>query len=129
MTQQVVNTAMCTCTMGTAPATFLVLPANCVNAGTQPAANIMDNIPITNITPFVMCNSQSNPATASATASACGVPTPGPCSPVTAAPWSSGAATVMIGKKPALNSTSTLDCSYGGTISITTPGQFTVNLP
>ena len=35
----------------------------------------------------------------------------------------------MINNKPALNNTSKCQCAYGGTISIITPGEFTVNVP
>ena len=35
----------------------------------------------------------------------------------------------MIGGTPALDSTSKCICSYGGMISITLPGQFTVMVP
>lgn len=129
MSMQVVTGALCMCTMGTAPTPLNVLPTNRTMAGSMPAANIMDNVPFLNIIPFAMCNSQANPATQAATAAAFGVPTPGPCTPVTPAPWAPGAPTVMIGNMPALDSTSTLMCAYGGTISITFPGQVTVMIP
>jgi hypothetical protein len=35
---------------------------------------------------------------------------------------------VMIGNMPALNSTSKCMCNWGGVISITFPGQVTVNV-
>jgi hypothetical protein len=37
--------------------------------------------------------------------------------------------TVIINGSPALNSTSKLMFTWGGVISITVPGQFTVNIP
>jgi hypothetical protein len=49
--------------------------------------------------------------------------------PVTAAPWISGSPTVLIGSLPALNSTSTCMCSYGGVISISYAGQVTTTVP
>jgi hypothetical protein len=52
-----------------------------------------------------------------------------PCIPVTPAPWTPGSPTVMIGGAPALNSTSTLMCTWGGVITITMPGQMTVMVP
>jgi hypothetical protein len=55
--------------------------------------------------------------------------TPQPCIPVTAAPWTPGSPTVMIGNKPALNSTSKCTCTWTGVISVTSPGQATVNVP
>ncbi len=128
MAQQVVNSAMLQCSFGTGPSTYVVLPTNRVMAGGQPAANIMDYVPMVNIMPFIMCTTPSNPAVASATAAALGVLTPVPCVPATAAPWAPGSPTVMIGNIPALNSTSTCMCSWGGVITVTSPGQFTVNI-
>ena len=66
---------------------------------------------------------------ASATSAALGVLTPMPCVPATAAPWALGAPTVLIGNMPALDSTSTLMCNWGGVIQISNPGQTTVQIP
>jgi hypothetical protein len=76
-----------------------------------------------------MCSSPSNPTVASATTAALGVLTPMPCVPVTPGPWTPGAATVLIGNMPALDSTSMLTCNWGGVIQITNPGQTTVQIP
>ncbi|MEI8393951.1 MAG: DUF4280 domain-containing protein [Rhodospirillaceae bacterium] len=124
---QVVAGALLSCSFGTAPSALAVLPANLVNAGGPAAANIMDNKPMVNIMTFAMCNSLANPMVAAATAAAMGALTPMPCIPATAAPWTPGNPTVMIGKMPALNDGSKCMCSYGGSISITMAGQFTVN--
>ncbi|MGD9932242.1 MAG: DUF4280 domain-containing protein [Dehalococcoidia bacterium] len=130
MAQLVVNGAMLACTpWGAAPSSMVVLPKNRVNAGGQPAANIMDNIPMTNIMPFGVCTSLANPQVAAATSAALGVLTPQPCIPVTPAPWAPGSPTVMLGGAPALNSTSKLTCTWGGVIGVNVPGQFTVNVP
>lgn len=129
MGQLVVNGAMLQCSFGAAPSSMVVTPKNMTNAVSQPAANIMDNIPNTNILPFAMCTSLANPAVASATAAALGVLTPQPCVPVTPAPWMPGSATVMIKNMPALNNSSKLMCTWAGVISINLPGQFTVNVP
>ena len=118
-----------TCTFGVAPGSLIVLPTNCVLTGGVPAATIMDNAPVVNIPPFGMCSSPSNPTVAAATAAALGVLTPMPCIPLIAAPWTPGAPTVLIGNMPALDSNSKLMCTWGGVISITTPGQFTVEVP
>jgi len=123
---QVVNSAPCTCSFGTAPSSLMVLPTNCVNAAKQPAATIMDNIPFVNVMPFAMCMSMANPAVAAATAAALGVLTPMPCTPVPAGPWAAGVPTVTIKGKPALDDASTLMCSYAGVIKITFAGQATV---
>src|SRR5262245_37160326 len=119
---------MMQCSFGVAPSTLVVLPTNAVLTGT-PAATIMDHAPIVNIPPFGMCNSMANPMVAAATAAALGVLTPMPCVPVTSAPWLPGAPTVLIGNMPALNNSSKLMCNWGGVIQLTTPGQFTVNVP
>ncbi len=123
MAQLVTTGAMMMCTFGMAPSTLSVLPDNRTMAGGLPAANIMDYVPMVNIAPFGMCMSPSNPTVAAATAAAMGVLTPMPCVPVTAAPWAPGSPTVMVGEMPALNSTCQCNCSWGGAISITFPGQ------
>jgi hypothetical protein len=127
MPQQVCMGASLMCSFGTAPSSLVVLPKSRVNSGNMPAANIMDNIPMTNVMPFVMCTTVSNPAVAAATSAALGVLTPQPCVPVTPAPWTPGSATVLIGNMPALNNTCTLNCMWGGVISISNAGQQTVN--
>ena len=125
----VVNGAMMTCSFGAAPSSLVVLPTNKVMGCNVPAANIMDFVPLTNILPFGVCSSMANPTVASATAAALGVLTPMPCVPVTAAPWAPGCPTVLIANMPALNDSSKCMCSFGGVISITFPGQVTVQVP
>jgi hypothetical protein len=126
MPQLVTTGAMMMCSFGVAPSTLNVLPTNKTMAG-APAATIMDCAPMVNIPPFGMCMSIANPTVAAATAAALGVLTPMPCIPVTA-PWTPGSATVMIGAMPALNSTSTCMCSWGGVITIGFPGQVTTSI-
>lgn len=121
--------AMMMCTFGVAPSSLIVLPENRVLTSKVPAATIMDNKPIVNIPPFGMCTSLANPTVASATAAALGVLTPMPCVPVTPAPWAPGSPTVLVGGMPALNISSKLMCTWGGVISITSPGQFTHQIP
>src|SRR5215469_15800071 len=129
MAQQVCNGATLQCSMGMAPSSLVVLPANRVSTGNQPDANVMDYIPMTNIMPFGMCNTPSNPAVAAATAAAFGVLTPMPCIPVTPAPWVPGAATVMLGTFPTLDNSCTLNCIWGGVITFSNAGEVTVNVP
>ena len=128
MGQLVVNGAMMQCSFGVAPGTLTVLPAGRVQSSNQPAANIMDSKPNVNIATFGMCMSMSNPQVAAATAAAQGVLTPQPCMPVTAAPWSPGSPTVMVAGQPALTNTSTCNCTWGGVITITNPGQMTTSV-
>jgi hypothetical protein len=125
---QVCDGAMLECTFGMMPSELVVLPDNRVNTAV-PDANIMDSIPLTNVMSFGMCMSPANPEVAAATAAAMGVLTPMPCIPATVDPWDPGADTVMIGGMPALDNESTLMCMWGGVITITDPGQETVNVP
>jgi len=129
MPMQVCMGAMMMCTFGAAPSSLVVLPANRVFTNEMPDANIMDHIPMTNIMPFGMCMSPSNPTVAAATSAALGVLTPMPCVPATPAPWAPGAETDLLGNFPALDNISTLNCIWGGVISFTTPGEFTVDIP
>lgn len=127
MPLQVVNGAKTMCTMSAVPSQLVVLPLRRRTAGGQPAANIQDHVPITNIVPFGPCMSPSFPPTAAATAAANGVLTPAPCLPNTATPWTPGSVVVTIADQPALRHTDTCQCVWGGTIAITDPGQTIVN--
>jgi hypothetical protein len=129
MALQVCNGATLMCTFGMAPSTLVVLPVNKVLTGQQPDANIMDHIPMTNIMPFGACQSLANPTVASATSAALGVLTPMPCIPNTTMPWAPGAPTVLLANQPTLDSTSKLACMWAGVISISVPGETTVNVP
>jgi Domain of unknown function (DUF4280) len=116
------------CSFGAAPSSMVVLPTNKVLTGV-PAANIMDHIPMTNIMPFGMCSSPSNPMVIAATAAALGVLTPMPCIPNTVAPWVPGAPTALVANMPALDSNSKLMCIWGGVIQVLVPGQTTTMVP
>ena len=129
MPMQVVNGAQLMCTFGAAPSALTVLPVNRTMADSQPAANIMDHIPMVNIMPFGMCTSLANPQVAAATAAALGVLTPQPCIPVTAAPWVPGAPTVLIGSQPALDNASKCMCNWAGVISVVMPAQTNTMVP
>ena len=132
MPNQVCMGAQMMCTFGMAPSALVVLPVGKFTFTDQmPDANIMDHIPMTNIMPFGMCMSPSNPTVAAATAAALGVLTPMPCIPATPAPWITGAIAppVLLGNQPSLDNVSTLNCIWGGVITFVTPGEFTVNIP
>jgi hypothetical protein len=120
---------MLKCSMGIAPSSLIVVPANRVMTSSQPAATIMDNKPMVNVMPFGMCRSPANPAVAAATAAALGVLTPMPCIPNTPTPWAPGAPTVHVASQPALDDTSKLMCIWAGIIEITSPGQMTEKIP
>lgn len=119
--------AMLACSFGAAPSSFMVLPA-ARTISTMPIATIMDFAPMVNILPFGICSSPSNPMVIAATAAAFGVLTPMPCIPMTAAPWTPGSPTILIGGKPALNSSCKLMCVYGGSIQITNPGTTNIQV-
>jgi hypothetical protein len=129
MPKQVVNNAVLACSMSPAPGTLLVPPVNMENSTQQPAATIMDFVPMKNIQPFGMCMSPSNPAVIAATAAALGVFTPMPCMPATTGPWTPGSPTVLLKQQVALNNTSTCACMWAGVITVTQPGQMTHDIP
>lgn len=129
MPLQTTMSATLMCTMGLGPSTLSVLPVNRVRAQGQLAANIGDHVPIVNITPFPLCNSIANPVVAAATAAKLGVFTPAACLPLTPAPWAPGSPTVRIGGLPALSSSSTCQCAWGGVISVVNPVAVTVDQP
>jgi hypothetical protein len=129
MAKQVVMGAIMQCSFGVSPASLVVLPKNRVFVEKMPAANISDHLPLANIPSFGMCLSIANPTVAAATTAASGVLTPTQCVPMTWALWFPGSPNVLIGNMPALNDTSTCLCSWGGIISISSPGQMTNNIP
>ena len=120
-----VNTAICMCSFGVAPAPLMATSVPTVTALNQPAATIMDLPKI----PFGMCSSPANPTVAAATAAALGVLTPMPCTPMVTAPWMPGSPTVLIGGKPALNNSSKAICNFGGVIQITMTPAVAVQVP
>lgn len=126
---QVVNGATLMCSFGVAPSSLVVLPVNRTLSGNQPAANIMDHVPMLNIMPFGMCTTPSNPTVATATAAAFGVLTPMPCIPMTVSPWIAGAPNLLIGNMPALDNTHTCMCTWGGVVTVMYPGQVTEIIP
>ena len=124
MPELVVNGAQVTCTFGVAPSTLTVVPAGPVlQAGGQLLARVVDFAPMMNVTPFGMCTTPTNPQVAAATSAAAGVLTPQPCIPVITAPWTPGSPKVSVGGVPALTSTSTCTCAWGGSISVVQAGQ------
>lgn len=128
MAQLVTMGANLMCSFGAVPSSLMVTPENVVKGTKIPLATVMDNVPMNNILPFTICTTPYNPAVASTTATAMGVSTPVPNIPVTSAPWSPGSPTVMIKNWPALNSSSKCMCNWGGVVSVTSPGQVTVNV-
>ena len=119
----VVTGAQLMCPFGAAPAVLNASSATCMGCS-KPVATITDVATGTNITTFGMCSSMANPQVASATAAALGVLTPQPCAFTPVGTWTTSAATIMIGGKPALTADGCLMCGMGmGKITITSPGQ------
>jgi len=109
------------CTMGLSPCSLMV-------TGMRPTCCSMNiavttDYTMTNIPTFGMCQSMANPAVAAATSAAMGVLTPSACTPMIAAPWTPGSMQVKVSNIAALTDNSKCMCSYGGTISITNPGN------
>ena len=124
--------ALCTgatmmCSFGVAPASLVVIPTTNVISGT-PTANNTAFAPVANVPTFGACSSLSNPTVASATSAALGVLTPMPCVPATTAAWVPGPTKTIDAGTPAVDQTCTLMCSYGGVITVLSPGQTTVTV-
>ena len=114
--------ALLQCSFGVAPSPLMVLPTGRVVSGGMPLATIMDFVPMVNILPFGTCSCPSNPAVVLAGGAA-------PCVPLIPAPWRPGSPTVLIGGKPALNSSCQCQCMWGGLITVTSPGVTNVQVP
>ena len=128
MPSPVVAGATITCSFGTKPGNLVVTIPTRPLVENRPVAVVADNVPTTNVTPFLMCTSLANPQVASATAAAQGVLTPQPCVPLTIAPWAPGASKVSVGGQPVLTNTSTCNCAWGGAITVTDPGTTKVTV-
>ncbi|MBR1734288.1 MAG: DUF4280 domain-containing protein [Alphaproteobacteria bacterium] len=120
------STALAQCPFGVAPAPLTFLPSPTVFGTAGPLGHIADCIPFVNITPFGVCSSLLNPATAALTAAALGILTPGPCIPTPAGTWIPAAPNILCDMGPMLNTEAMLICAYGGVIKPIMPAQFTV---
>lgn len=124
MAKPVCNSATLQCSFGAAPAKLIIIDPLRPTIGNMQIGNIMDFVPMLNITSFGMCRSLTNPQVAAATAAAMGTLTPMPCIPVLVAPWSPGGKG-KIANFPILTDSCKLVCSWGGNITIKSPGQNT----
>lgn len=111
------------CPYGDKLSTLTVFPDRTIWLTGEPQANISDHMSMQNIAPFGKCRTLAYPPTASATAAAHGKLTPMPCVPNTPFPWMQGKDDVIIKGQPALLKSSTLQCVYGGRITLTSDGQ------
>jgi hypothetical protein len=112
------------CSFGTTPATFTASGAE-TSAGA--AAGVVNDVASSNIPPFGLCMSLSNPQVASATSAASGTLTPQPCQPVLS-PWSPGSGQVTIDEVAALDDSSQCNCTWSGVVTVSSPGQTDVTL-
>jgi len=111
------------CDKGTAPSNLVVLPDRRLQVNGKLRAHILDCVPMTNVMPFGMCKSMTNPAVASATAAASGVLTPQPCTPTCSA-WIGGKTLVLVSNKPSLLKGDKTVCPLGlGMIEVKESGQ------
>lgn len=113
--------AMLMCPMGTVPTPLVVEPEGAMVGAPAPAATIMNFVPFMNIEGFGVCHSPGNPACLNPTGE-------GPCVPAIVAPWAPGAPNVLINDVPALTNDSVCECTLGGVIEITEPGQVSVTI-
>lgn len=109
MSRLVVHNAILECTDG-ANTAVLTIPYSPDEAGGQPSASIFDTAPGININNFGFCRLILQQ-----------------CAPITPGPWTD-LGTSVVNVRPALVEGSTLACMHGGTISIVSPGQSTVEV-
>ena len=112
-----------TCTFGMVPCPLTVNPGRTVFMAGMQRGNIMDFMPMTNISSFGMCSAPTNPAVIAATSAAMGVFTPAPCLPAVTTPWMPGCPTILVQGAPALTNTCRNMCMWLGQISFSTSGQ------
>ena len=124
MPDQVCSGAALQCSFGAAPSTFA---ASGVQVDATAPAGVISDVAPSNVPSFAMCTSLANPQVAAATSAASGVLTPQPCVPVLS-PWSPGSSKVTIGSVPALDDSSECSCSWGGVITVISPGQASVTV-
>ncbi|MCP4570767.1 MAG: DUF4280 domain-containing protein [bacterium] len=113
MPQVVCQGAMCSCTVGSAPAMLTVTSQQVARVGGMAIATVMDFATGANLPPFGTCQIL--------TAAASGTPTP--CAMVPAGPWQPGSMVKKITGMTALTDASKLTCGVGGVISITNPAN------
>lgn len=117
MTMLVTQGTTCQCSFGSAPTPVSVMPMSQASSMNMPVLTTAMIVPMTNVQPFGMCTSLSNPQVAAATTAAMGALTPQPCIPVIPAPWAPPAAQVTISGMPAASMDSKCTCAWGGQIS------------
>ena len=119
------GTTQCSFSTGPAPMGGIPVPGASVIIEGKPALTLMDQVPMFNIMPMVMCLSPLNPMGMGLKPPA--VPIPTACIPIPVSPWlppGPPIKPVTVNGKPILLSGSTCQCVWGGTIQIAMPGTF-----
>ena len=114
MSQAVCNGALLRCTQGSLPGALCIRPHGAGTDRTMALATVQDARPLVNLSPFGNCLSTAHPLWATGSA---------PCVPQTCGLWQLRAPAVHYAQAPALRSDATLQCQYGGLITITDAGQ------
>lgn len=114
--------AVLKCTMGTSTTKLKATPKNVSLVG-KDQANIADFVSMVNVPSFGRCRSLAYPPTAAATAANHGRLTPMPCVPGTCPFWTAVDRNSLVCGQPALLKAAKLNCTFGGIISIVSPGQ------
>lgn len=125
----VVSSARLACSLGSAPSSLVVPPADRQCRDGLPVATVLDCAPLTNIQPFGLCRSRANPEVAEASAGLEGGLMPRPCRPVPLGPWTAGRSERRLDGAAPLDPGSTCDCAWSGVISILEPGAKGAGLP
>ena len=123
MGKQVTTGAQLQCSFGTTPCSLAVTDPTRPKCGNMPMATVQDMAPGTNIPSFGMCQSLTNPQVSAATSAAMGTLTPQPCVPAITSAWAPGSAKMKVNGVPALTDSCRCMCMWGGSITITNPGN------
>jgi hypothetical protein len=119
MAKLVCTGAALQCSFGTTPSTFA---ASGTEVGAPTDVGVVSDVGAANVPPFAMCTSLANPAVATATSAASGTLTPQPCTPLLS-PWTPGSTRATVDGVAALDDSSQCTCAWGGTVSVSSPGQ------
>lgn len=123
MDSYVVEGATLKCSFGDSSSKLMIPVKHEVYINNKTQGNMMDYIPMVNITPFGLCSSPTNPAVIAATAASFGKPQKVPCIPAIAAPWMCCKNDVLITNFPAILKSSKLMCMWCGVITVEDDGQ------
>lgn len=111
----VCNGATLLCSCGTAPAVMTISNKGISHRGQMQQGTVADCVPLVNIPPFGNCTAPANPHPPLGVVR--------PCVPSFSSQWSSEAPGITVHKFAVLDSSATLNCTYGGVVRVTDPGQ------